>query len=235
MKMGLFDRFRSKRTKAHVSPEEHRRLAAAFCDLRTQVSNLDAQIATVHLALHRHEDDIAACKHLTDRHEKALTQLEQIVNTPPAQSAAYADRLPQRSVRPIAGAANPPAIDSAPYPPARRLDIDRFSEQQKRMLAVFFQNRDRQMSYADLAAVLGKSAYTVKNQMNLIRHKADLFDCTVGPESRHFFKLKDDLKVEKQLRAGRLAGRPVSITESDRTAPERETTPAEPTFSHPLF
>ena len=235
MKMGLFDLFRSKRAKTYVSQEEHRRLAAALCDLRAQVSNLDTQIDTVHLAIRRHENDLAACKDLTDRHEKALTQLEQIVNSPPAQPAGYTEQFPQHSVGAIAGAANPPAIDSAPYPPARRLDIDRFSEQQKRLLAVFFQNRDRQMSYADLAAVLGKSAYTVKNQMNLIRHKADLFDCTVGPESRNFFKLKDDLKVEKQLKAGRPAGRPVSMTEPDRTVSGPETTPSEPTFSHSLF
>lgn len=235
MKMGLFDLFRSKRAKTYVSQEEHRRLAAALCDLRAQVSNLDTQIDTVHLAIRRHENDLAACKDLTDRHEKALTQLEQIVNTPSALPTGYTDRFPQHLVAAMKEAANPPAIDSAPYPPARRLDIDRFTEQQKRLLAVFFQNRDRQMSYADLAAVLGKSAYTVKNQMNLIRHKADLFDCTVGPESRNFFKLKDDLKVEKQLKAGRPAGRPVSMREPDRTVSGSETTPSEPTFSHSLF
>lgn len=235
MKMGLFDLFRPKRTKASVSQEEHRRLAAAFYDLRTQVTNLDAQIGTVHLALHRHEDDIAACKDLTSRHEKALTQLEQIVNTPSAQPAGYTGQFPARSVGAIAGAANVSTVESAPYPPARKLDIDRFSEQQKRLLAIFFQNRDRQMSYADLAAVLGKSAYTIKNQMNLIRNKADLFDCTVGPESRNYFRLKNDLKVEKQLKAGRPAGRPVSMAEPDRTMAGPETAPSEPTFSHSLF
>lgn len=235
MKMGLFDLFRSKRAKANVSQEEHRRLVAAFYDLRTQVTNLDAQIATVHMALRRHEDDIAACKDLTARHEKTLTQLEQIVNTPSAQPAGHTDRFPQHSVPAVKEAANASTVESAPYPPARKLDIDRFSEQQKRLLAIFFQNRDRQMSYADLAAVLGKSAYTIKNQMNLIRHKADLFDCTVGPESRNYFRLKNDLKVEKQLKTGRPAGRPVSMAEPDRTMSGPETTPSEPTFSHSLF
>ena len=235
MKMGLFALFRLKRAKAGISQEEHRRLVTAFYDLRAQVANLDAQIGTVHLALRRHEDDLTACKDLTDRHAKALTQLEQIVNTPSALPTGYTDRFPQHLVPAMKETANLSAVESAPYRPARTLDIDRFSEQQKRLLAVFFQNRDRQMSYADLAVVLGKSAYTVKNQMNLIRHKADLFDCTVGPESRNYFKLKDDLKVEKQLKTGRPAGRPVSMAESDRTAPEREMTPEERTSSHPLF
>ena len=76
------------------------------------------------------------------------------------------------------------------------------------------------MSYADVATVLGKSACTVKNQMNQIRHKADLFDCVTGPQSRHFFRLKDDLKVEKHLKVGRPLGRPVSITGSDRSGDE---------------
>lgn len=233
--MGLFDWFRSRRAKAGISQEQHHRLATAFYDLRTQVANLDAQIGTVHLALRQHEDDIAACKDLTGRHEKALTQLEQIVNTPVALPTGYTDRFPQHSDRAMKDAANVAAIESAPYPAARRLDLDRFSEQQKRLLAAFVQNRDRPMSYADIAAALGKSACTIKNQMNQIRHKADLFDCTVGPESRNYFKLKDDLKVEKQLKAGRPVGRPLSMAESDRTAPEREMTPEERTFSHPLF
>jgi len=235
VKMGLFDLFRPKRTKASVSQEEHRRLVAAFYDLRTQVTNLDTQIATVHMALRRHENDIAACKDLTDRHERALTQLEQIVNTPSALPTGYADRFPQHLVPAMKEAPNVSAIESASYPPARRLDLDRFTEQQKRLLAAFVQNRDRTMSYADLAAVLGKSAYTIKNQMNQIRHKADLFDCTVGPESRNYFRLKDDLKVEKQLKTGRPAGRPVSMAEPDRTMSGPETTPSEPTFSHSLF
>jgi hypothetical protein len=124
----MFDLFRSKRTKANVSQEEHRRLAAAFYDLRTQVTNLDAQIATVHLALRRHEDDIATWKDLTDRNSKALSQLEQLVNTPSVQPPA---RHADLSVTRMVGT------------PARRLDLDRFSEQQKRLLGIFFQNRDR--------------------------------------------------------------------------------------------
>ena len=58
---------------------------------------------------------------------------------------------------------------------------------------------------------------TVKNQMNQIRHKADLFDCAVGPQSRNLFRLKDDLKVEKLLKVGRPMGRPVAIPEADRS------------------
>jgi hypothetical protein len=83
------------------------------------------------------------------------------------------------------------------------------------------------MSYVDVATALGKSAHTVKNQMNQIRHKADLFDCVTGPESRNLFKLKDDLKVETRLKVGRPVGRPVSTTEPDQSSAEQAKAPAE--------
>jgi DNA-binding CsgD family transcriptional regulator len=134
-----------------------------------------------------------------------LTQLEQLVSTPAAPTPAW---YTDRSVGATRGAA------------AHRLDVDQFSEQQKRLLGVFFQHRDRQMSYADVAAMLGKSACTVKNQMNQIRQKADLFDCVTGPQSRNFFRLKDDLKVEKLLKVGRPVGRPGSFAASDQSGDE---------------
>lgn len=79
------------------------------------------------------------------------------------------------------------------------------------------------MSYADVARLLNKSAYTVKNHMNRIRQKADLFDCTIGPQSRNLFTLKDDLRVEKYLKVGR----PVQRHQSSE-APESSDTEAEP-------
>ena len=73
--------------------EDHRRLATVLCEVKAQVLDLDAQIGTIHLALRRHDDEIAQCKDLTDRHSKALTQLEQLVSTPPAlPPARYTDR-----------------------------------------------------------------------------------------------------------------------------------------------
>jgi hypothetical protein len=229
--MGLFNIFRAsiRQSKTSTWQEDHRRLATAFSEVRAQMLKLDAQVGTIHMALSRHEDAITGCKDLADRHSKALMQLEQMVSSPPAAPARYTDR----PVGTIVGTPALPVVASATWAPAHKLDVDHFSEQQRRLLAVFFQNRDREMSYADVATVLGKSACTVKNQMNQIRHKADLFECVLGPQSRNLFRLKDDLKVEKHLKVGRPMGRPVSIAGSDRSGGEYVTSASEHTFRRP--
>ena len=223
--MGLLDLFRMRIRPPKANPwqEGYRRLAAALANVSDHVLNLNSEIGTIHIALNQHENAITECRNLTDQQGKTLMRLEQIVSSQSTEPVSRLNRsigMPQTT--PALSAAEP--VASAP---ARRLDIDQFSDQQKRLLSVFFQNKDREMSYADVAAALGKSAHTVKNQMNQIRHKADLFDCVTGPESRNFFKLKDDLKVETRLKVGRPAGRPVSTTEPDRPSPEHVTAPKE--------
>jgi DNA-binding CsgD family transcriptional regulator len=203
--MGLFNWFKIRTGPPKMSTEEHRRIAAAFSHIKEDISRLDGQIGTIHIALHKHDDEITECRDISLRHERTLVDLEQMVRSPSVQPRPNTDQPTGTTVSPS----------------TRRLDIDRFSEQQKRLLAVFFQNRDRAMSYADLAVILGKSAYTIKNQMNQIRHKADLFDRVIGPQSRNFFRLKDDLKVERYLDVGRSIGRPVSMAGSDRSAGEQ--------------
>jgi len=223
--MGLLDLFRMRTRPPKSNPwqEGYRRLAAALSNVNDRIVSLDAEIGTIHMALNGHENAITECRDLTDQHSKTLMQLEQLVSSQPTQSIGRMDRSIGAALTTSALAVAEPTACA----PARRLDIDQFSEQQKRLLAVFFQNRDREMSYADVATALGKSAHTVKNQINQIRHKADLFDCVIGPESRNLFKLKDDLKVETRLKLGRPMGRPVSTTEPDRSSPEHVKTPAE--------
>jgi DNA-binding CsgD family transcriptional regulator len=223
--MGLLDlfRMRTRPPKANPWQEGYRRLAAALANVSDQILNLNSEIGTIHIALHQHENAITECRNLTDQHGKTLMRLEQIVNSQPVGPISPLNPPIGMPWTPSAQ----PGVEPAAHTPARRLEVDRFSDQQKRLLAVFFQNRDREMSYADVAAALGKSAHTVKNQMNQIRHKADLFDCITGPESRNFFKLKDDLKVETRLKVGRPMGRPVSTTEPDRSNPEPVTAPKE--------
>ena len=229
--MGWFDLFRAspRRSGTGVSQEDHRRLVTTVSQVKAHVSNLDAQLGTVHLTLHKHDDEIAECRDLTGQHSNTLKQLEELVGNLPAQP----DRDCDRSVGTIAAAPALPVVATATYAAPRRLDLDRFSEQQKRLLSVFFQNRDREMSYADLAAVLGKSVCTVKNQMNQIRHKADLFNCAVGPQSRNLFRLKDDLKVEKLLKGGRPIGRPTSMAGADRSDGDQIRASTEHTVSQP--
>ena len=223
--MGLLELFRMRTRPPKSNPwqEGYRRLAAALSNVNDHVLNLDAEIGTIHMALNKHESAITECRDLTDQHGKTLTRLEQIVDSQPAEPVSQMNR----SINPPRTSPTPPVVEPPAYVPDRRRDIDQFSDQQKRLLAVFFQNRDREMSYTDVAAALGKSAHTVKNQMNQIRHKADLFDCVTGPESRNFFKLKDDLKVETRLKVGRPAARPLSTTEIDRSSPEPVASPKE--------
>jgi DNA-binding CsgD family transcriptional regulator len=189
---------------------------------------LDAQIETIHMALRRHEDAITECQSLADQQGKTLTRLENLVDSLSASGPVSADR----SLRRILTPAGPPVAEPVGPSPIRQLDINQFSPEERRLLSVFFQNRSREMSYADVATLLDKSAYTVKNQMNQIRQKADLFDCLIGSQSRHFFKLKDDLKVEKYLELSRPRERPVSMAGPDQSAPEHATTPTERTFLH---
>jgi len=226
--MGLLSLFRIRTRSPKPSPwqEEHRRLAAAFSSVSAQVLTLGAEIGTIRMALNRHDNAITECRDLADRHDKALMRLEQLVGSQPAWPIGRMDR----SIGTTVGGPALPVVEPGAYAPARRLDIDQFSEQQKRLLAVFFQNKGREMSYQDVAGALGKSAHTVKNQMNQIRNKADLFDCVTGPENRNFFKLKDDLKVETRLKVGRPIGRPGSTTGSDRSSAEHMAAPTEPIF-----
>ena len=117
--------------------------------------------------------------------------------------------------------------------PPQQFDIECFTEQEKRVLAVFFQNKGMRMSYADVARTLNKSAYTVKNQMNQIRQKADLFDCTIGNQSRNLFALKADLRVEKYLKVGQPNERPVSMPEPDQSDAEKAKPTPECTLLQP--
>ena len=215
--MGLFGIFKTsaRQAKIEACQEEQQRLAATISELKAQVTTLDAQVGTIHLALGKHEDAIAQCKGLAEQHSRSLAQLEQLVGSPPVQ--------------PPTPYVNRPAGALMAAPATHKLNVDQFSEQQKRLLAVFFQNRDRELSYADLGTILGKSAHTIKNQIHQIRHKADLFDRVIGPQSRSFFRLKDDLRVEKHLKPGRPVGRPVPVM-PDQPLDEYATSEAQPFF-----
>jgi hypothetical protein len=227
--MGLLDLFRrSKRPLVRTGPDREAASgpAPAGYDLRTHVRKLDAQIETIHIALRRHEEALTQCQNLADQQGKTLTHLENLVDHLSAPVPVYADRPVRRAWTP----SGPTVAAPVGLLPARKLDINQFSPEEKRLLSVFFQNRGREMSYTDVAALLAKSAYTVKNQMNQIRQKADLFDCLIGRQSRHFFKLKDDLKVEKYLELSRPTERPVSMAGPDQPAPGQAPAPPNRTF-----
>lgn len=168
---------------------------------------MEAQIGTVNIILQKHDNELAGHTRIIKEHTKGLESLEQKLNAVPIRS-------PQEATPPISVIApDPPTANKSTTPePPQKLDINRFSEQEKRILAVFFQNKGKRLSYVDVANMLNKSAHTIKNQMRQIRQKADLFVRTIGNQSRNLFKLKDDLTIEKYLNIGQPIERPMSTT-----------------------
>jgi len=167
--------------------------------ISSDVENLRAQVNTVNIALKKHDEELTEHRKLIQEHSERFEKLE--IKVSPVQiTPAVKEAAP--TVRPI----QTPYLSAAPTPATsyspQKFDINRFSEQQKRILAVFFQNQDMALSYADIGRILNKSPLTVKNQMREIRFKADLFDRAVGEQSRHRFKLKKDLRIEKYLNVG---------------------------------
>jgi len=171
----------------------------AIGKIGADVKSLQAQVNTVNIALKKHDDDLSEHRNLITEHSQGLEKLEQKVSdvqiVPPAQQTIPTVRpfeMPNPSTTSV-----PTTIEAT-----GKFDINRFSEQQKRILAVFFQNQGMTLAYADIAKILEKSPHTIKNQMREIRLKADLFDRSIGEQSRHRFKLKNDLRIEKYLNVG---------------------------------
>lgn len=79
------------------------------------------------------------------------------------------------------------------------LDMDRFSNQEKKILSVFLSHRQMALSYCDVAKTLNKSPHTVKNQVRQIMTKSNLFEKFVDNQQKNRFKLKPNLKVKASL------------------------------------
>jgi len=198
--MGFFDLFRKKR-KGHSKRRKQSRtsvskLKQTFEEVKADIDSLQAQTQTTTALLEQHSKELSEHKVIINQHSARLSSLEQMINRHPANQEL--DRTNQVN-RP--GQTSSPALAMAfgAQQSSQKLDVNYFSEQEKRILAVFFQNQGMALSYVDVAGVLNKSPYTIKNQMNRMRLKADLFDRTIGDQSRNRFKLKDSLRIEKYL------------------------------------
>jgi len=198
--MGFFDLFRKKR-KARPRMRRQSRTSAAklkqsFEKARVDIDALQARTQTTNALLEQHSKELSEHKGIIEQHSVKLSTLEQAVNWQPSNRRLALNSQPNRPDQ----ASNPlPAATPGNLPLPQKLDVDCFSEQEKRILAVFFQNQGMTLSYIDIARALNKSPYTIKNQMRQMRLKADLFDRTVGDQSRNRFKLKDGLRIEKYL------------------------------------
>jgi DNA-binding CsgD family transcriptional regulator len=225
--MGWLDLLRRRVAKEQPGPSPDAGTSEALTGLRIDINQLFGRVGTIDIAIKRHDDQLMTHEARLREHGDKLQTLEQKVTISLAQPMAFRqagrhgpESMPRLSAHPAYAS------------PARQFDIEQFTEQQKRVLAVFFQNKGRRMSYADVARVLNKSAYTIKNQVNQIRQKADLFDCTIGNQSRNLFALKADLRVEKYLKVGQPNERPMSMPERDQSEVESEAKKAEPVIEY---
>jgi hypothetical protein len=172
------------------------KLKQSFEKARVDIDALQARTQTTNALLEQHSKELSEHKGIIDQHSVKLSTLEQAVNWQPANlrltSSSQASR-PDQASNPVS------ATIRGNLPLPQKLDVNYFSEQEKRILAVFFQNQGMALSYTDIARALNKSPHTIKNQVRQMRLKADLFDRTVGDQSRNRFKLKDGLRIEKYL------------------------------------
>ena len=198
--MGLFDIFKRKK-KVKTRKKRQRkssipRTKEDIIKLSSDIKNLQSQIGTIDIVLHKHDDDIIEHSILIARHSRNLEKLEQLVAKQPINPPKF-DSLP--TSRPITMTNPPPLSQTTPLQQAQKFSVNRFSPQEKRILSIFFQNTGMALSYIDIAHSLNKSPNTIKNQMRQINIKADLFTQSINEENRKRFKLKDGLKIEKYL------------------------------------
>lgn len=198
--MGFFDLFRKKRKhhlrKRRPSRSGNIKLKEVVEKVGVDIDVLQAQTQTINATMEQHSKELSEHKGIIDQHSARLSSLEQITGWQPANLRLTRDSQANRPDQ----AGNPaPVGTTGNLQSPQKLDVNYFSEQEKRILAVFFQNQGMALSYVDVARALNKSPYTIKNQMNRMRLKADLFDRTIGDQSRNRFKLKDGLRIEKYL------------------------------------
>ena len=201
--MGFWNLFRKKKGLGRNKTGK-RRLAGARAErlnrLTAELGSLQSQFSTMNMLLRKHDEEIGEQSAIIETHSRRFERLEQLIDGP----TVFPSRVDSPSVSRPSTSSGPEASLSGPLCESRpqKFDIDRFSEQERRVLSVFFQHQNMALSYADIARALNKSHHTVKNQIHQINMKADLFNYSVGRENRKRFKLKDGLKIEKYLKIG---------------------------------
>ncbi len=195
--MGLLDFF-IRRKRRSIK----RRKSKGPNILGQQIVGIQCQIGSINEILQKHQKDIDENSALLKEHSQKLTNLEDILTNQPMSLSLRQTSPTQRpdwTAKPV----QPNGIHSCKF------DINKFSNQEKRILSVFFNHQDMALSYRDVGSMLGKSANTVKNQMHQILIKADLFERAIDNDMRNRFKLKDGIKIEKYLNIDRPSDQPV--------------------------
>jgi DNA-binding CsgD family transcriptional regulator len=165
--------------------------------LGKDMEQIQAQVETIHTLLQKHDQEISNQAQRIETADQRLVNLEGLVRpsiNPPT--------VPRQS--PPENHPTPLASKIIPHPANRPqgFDVEHFSQQEKRILSIFFQHPEMALSYVDIAHFLNKSPHTVKNQMHQITTKTDLFERAIDPQNRNRFRLKEGLKIEKYLQVG---------------------------------
>jgi len=197
--MGLFDFFIRRKLRT-----AKKRKSKGPNILGQQIAGIKGQVDSINTVLQKHQKDIDENSALLKEHGQKLKSLEDILTNQPIG-------LPPRQTSPT----QRPDWTAKPVQPngtnGFKFDINRFSNQEKRILSVFFEHQDMALSYRDVGSMLSKSANTIKNQMHQILIKADLFERIIDNDMRNRFRLRDGIKIEKYLNINRPSDQPVDI------------------------
>ena len=184
MNMKFWNWFKGSRKTTKLEPE----IVQAFSRVKRDIKALKTNLAETN-------DQVAKNIRLINCHTVRLDKLEDIISAVPIAPSLQnnpTNRPGQPTSRLVA--TKRPRVE-----PLARLDMDRLTEQEKRIIGVFLDHRDMSLSYQDIAKSLDKSPSTVKNQMRQINMKATLFDRVVDSQNKNRFRLKKQLKVEAEL------------------------------------
>ena len=202
--MGFWNWFQGWHRQKELDP----RIVLAFRQVKRDITSLQANLADTSAQLAQQHETIVDHTRLIYRHTNRLDNLEEIISAIPTTLTTEGGptNRPNQPVSRLSEPTNRLVATSRPtklstVESLERLDMDSITEQEKRIVGVFLDHRDMSLSYQDLAKVLDKSPYTVKNQMRQINMKTNLFDRIIDCHNRIRFKLKKRLKVEADLGA----------------------------------
>jgi hypothetical protein len=202
--MGILDFFIRRRPKT----AKRRRSKGARITVKQQIAGIKGQVDSINSVLQKHQKDIDENSALLKEHSQKLINLEDLLANPPMSlppSQTSPIQRPDWTAKPVQSN----EISSCKF------DVNKFSNQEKRILSVFFEHQDMALSYRDVGSMLGKSANTIKNQMHQILIKADLFERLIDNDMRNRFKLKNGIKIEKYLNIDRPSNQPVGTERLD--------------------
>ncbi len=188
--MGIFDFLIGSRAKIRKRRRKSRNYSST---VKHQLSGIKVQIDAINTVLDNHQKGIAENSLLLKEHSRKLSTLEELLSRPQTSQPS--------------APTNPTIRPDWPVKPAQsgvngnnnKLDIDKFSQQEKKILSVLFSHQDMALSYRDIAGALNKAPTTIKNQIHQILLKADIFEKVIDTGMVNRFRLKDGLKIEKYL------------------------------------